>query len=104
MKKEVLADMEPINWWESKRLLYNLSLIIGAFIAYLVTCTSSREFSIVLSIIWFFGANVFYTMSWSFELLFFKFYGKYPFNEAKRKVLFVIGTLFSIWWTALGLQ
>lgn len=104
LKKEEIVDIKPKNWWESKRLLYNLALIVGAFFAYLITCTSSREFSLVDSIIWFFGANLFYTMSWVFELLFYKFYGKYPFNRTSRKTIIVLGTLFSIWWTCLGLQ
>lgn len=104
MKKEEIVDIEPLNWWESKRLLYNLALLVGAFLAYAITGTSSKEFSVVLSIIWFFGANVFYTMSWSFEILFFKFFRKYPFNKTTRKILIVIGSLFSIWWTTLGLQ
>jgi hypothetical protein len=99
-----MGDIEPLNWWESKRLIYNLALLGGAFLAYLIISTSSRELSFMSLLVWLFGANVFYTMSWAFELLFYKFFKRYPFNKASRKVIFVLGTLFSIWWTNIGLQ
>ena len=104
LNKEKIVDIEPLNWWESKRLIYNLALLVGAFLAYLIISTSSREFSFVALIIWIFGANVFYTMSWAFELLFYNFSKKYPFNDTSRKIIIVIGTLFSIWWTCISLQ
>jgi len=104
LKNEDIKDIEPLNWWESKRLFYNLALLIGVFLAYLITSTSTQEFSIVESIIWIAGANIFYTMSWSFELLFFKIFRKYPFNKTMRKTIFVIGSLFSIWWININLQ
>lgn len=104
MKKETMVDIQPLNWWESKRLIYNLAILVGAFMAYLIISTSSRELSIVEVLIWIFGANVFYTMSWAFELIFYKFFKTYPFNKTFRKIIFVLGTLFSIWWTCIGLQ
>jgi len=104
LKKEKQIDIEPLNWWESKRLIYNLAVLLGAFMAYLIISTSSRELLFVDVIIWLFGANVFYTMSWAFEMLFNKLFKTYPLNKVTRKVIFVLGTIFSIWWTCIGLQ
>jgi len=104
LKKEKTLDFEPLNWWESKRLIYNLALLFGAFLAYLIISTSSRELSFTAVLIWLFGANVFYTMSWAIEFFFFKFFKTYPFNRTTRRIIFVIGALFSGWWTCIGLQ
>ena len=99
-----MVEIEPLNWWESKRLIYNLALLAGAFLAHLILSTGSQEFSYATLIWWLFGANVFYTMSWAFEILFNKIFKTYPFNKTTRKIIFIIGTLFSLWWTNLGLQ
>jgi len=104
LKKAKIVDIEPLNWWESKRLIYNLGLLFGAFLAYLIVSTSSREFTFLILITWLLGANIFYTMSWAFELIFYKLFKIYPFSKTWRKIIFIFGTLFSILWTNWGLQ
>ena len=58
---------------------------------------------IFLALIWIFGANVFYTMSWAAEILIYKHLGRFVLNNNVRTILYCIGLIFSMIWTYLGI-
>ena len=71
--------LEIVHWWEKLRVIYNLFLLF-AFIMLAVMMGESTlihwEKVIFLMLYWFFGANVFYTMSWASEILIIKYLGR----------------------------
>jgi len=103
MQTDSAKKNEPLNWWESKRPYFNLFVLISIGVVHLRNTTSTQELSIIDSLIWLFGANIFYTMSWVFELLFFRLFDKYPINKTLRYSLLIVGILFSMWWTLRAL-
>ncbi len=93
---------KAIVWWEKKRIAFNIILLCAISLSgFLLGLFNHPEF-LMVSIIWIFGANVFYTMSWASELLLKYYFRKDGFNEISRKSLFVLGSIFSIFWTLLN--
>ncbi len=95
--------MDVIRWWEKKRLVYNIIVILAEI---MMTISMSHgvyyhgiPYLLFGSAIFTFFANVSYTSGWSIELL-----GKYYFpnleiNETHRIVFFTLGSLFSVFVT-----
>lgn len=94
---------DPINWWEKKRLIYNAALILAFIIIYMKHNNSSLQLDLMDAMIWLIGANLFYTLSWAFEVLYIRKFNKALLNNTTRYAVFIIGTLFSMWWTDLHL-
>lgn len=99
--------VERRQWWWSKRLKYNLGLIISGFIAFMLYCilgqaiiAPKEEFEVTLFTIFFQGfgylimiciANVLYTLGWFIDMLF------NPANSQRfRENLFRLGYWFSV--------
>ncbi len=69
-----MSDLiETIKWWEKKRLIYTIITALGGLFVILIkdevpnSYSSTADFGAFLILL--FGANIFYTMSWSSELL-----------------------------------
>lgn len=58
---------------------------------------------IINAIVFVFGANLFYTLSWISGMLYYYYHDKkYISNTTKRWMLFILGTLFSLMWTSFN--
>jgi len=99
-----LIDLEPINWWESKRTFFNITLILTIFIFYKSYSLTPWEFSEFSALVWIFGANLFYSLSWAFEIYFFRLFKRFPFNRAARISLLIMGIIFSMSWTMINFE
>lgn len=95
------------QWWWSKRLKYNIGLIISGFVAFMLYCLLGEaiiapkgEFEVTLFTIFFQGcaymimifiANILYTLGWLADILF------NPANSQRfRENLFRLGYWFSV--------
>ncbi len=88
------------TWWESKRLAYNLIMIILFTFIYLVVDFKYNLYDIVyvlsFSILHLIIANVLYTFGWLSQLLIkFLTNDRYDLDSIKE-YLYIIGVLFSI--------
>ncbi len=93
---------KSIRWWERKRLLYNVFPLLGGLLVPFLRSDVPNGISTLspfLIILFFlFGANIFYTLGWATELLL-QYYFKIPlWGNGIRRILFVLGTLFSFLW------
>lgn len=62
--------------------------------------TINGELNIILnSILFIFGANIFYTLGWATEVVFLRAYKIDRFSNIMRWILFLIGTFISLIWT-----
>lgn len=99
---------KTIRWWERKRLLYNAFPLIGGLLVPLLRSevpngVSNLSEFLVLPI-FIFGANLFYTFGWASEVLL-NYYFKLPsWGKGLRRVLFVLGCLFSFYWMFVALR
>lgn len=92
--------MEVVQWWEKRRLLYNV--IVGLMGSLVVFVALQRYYyvsfsEILLFMILPFGifANVVYLAGWVIEI-FLRYYFKVTLGSTVRQVLFGLGTLLSI--------
>lgn len=92
--------MEVVQWWEKRRLLYNV--IVGLMGSLVVFVALQRYYyvsfsEILLFMILPFGifANVVYLAGWVIEI-FLRYYFKVTLGSTVRQVLFWLGTLLSI--------
>lgn len=98
-----------ILWWEKRRLIYNV-LIIAIFIYcmysywnYPMKTIIGEQQNIINAIVFVFGVNLFYTLSWISRMLYYYYHDKkYISSTTKRWVLFILGTPFSLLWTSLN--
>tara|TARA_R110000850_G_scaffold173492_1_gene299155 strand:+ start:1570 stop:1902 length:333 start_codon:yes stop_codon:yes gene_type:complete len=93
---------QAIRWWERKRLIYNAFPLLGGLLVPLLRSDVPNGISTLspfLIILFFlFGANILYTFGWASEVLL-NYYFKLPFwGKGLRRVLFVLGCLFSFYW------
>ena len=97
--KTEYVEIEVVRWWERKRLLYNALLFGLEIFLMLLYGEETMRFgigrAIILTLITNFIANIFYTAGWVLEI-FISFYFKKRMPSAFKKVLFVLGTLFSL--------
>lgn len=94
-----------LKWWESKRWIFNLAVgLVGILTIY--EGLSRDDFSWIRSDIfgilyWGIGANILYSLGFLLEL-FDWYYLKNKIGIKKiRMILFIIGLLFSCFWTLL---
>lgn len=89
-----------VNWWEKKRVWFNIILAIIGIGLILIISPQYFGFQDVLGIIiWGIGANVFFSLgilSEIFDLYYLK--GRFS-SENFRWFFFIIGTLFSCYYT-----
>lgn len=96
---------EMILWWEKRRLIYN-ALIIGLstyliydFWDYPMRAMKGGAEIIINSIIFIFGANLFYTLGWGIGVIGIRFFKSKGLTNTGRWIVFIIGTIFSLVWT-----
>lgn len=91
-----------MKWWESKRLAYNILVLIFIGIATIVSVKDNYiwDFTDFLSFtVWLIGANIFFSLGTFTELLdWFYFENKIKIYKYKL-FLFTFGTFFSCLWT-----
>jgi hypothetical protein len=91
---------EIINWWEKKRILYNIILIFIELIMCFVIWNGSLRWglgSVVLfSIIFLICANAFYTIGWGLEVLAIYYFKNMNIASNTRLFAFVFGVLLSL--------
>lgn len=88
---------KSIDWWEAKRVYYSIIVVLASFLSFVnfnnsVTYEGNILFDIL---IWVFGANVFYTMSWATEILIYRRKSQIVIHKNLRRGLFILGYLFS---------
>ena len=95
--------IENINWWESKRPVYNLILItLICIILYLFRemAFSYGIFNVtVSSIALLILANIFYSLGWGIAILSNHYFSKYKVLIDTRWSQFIIGVLISVFLT-----
>jgi len=103
MKEDIL---EIIQWWERKRLIYNIVLITisiaGLFLKSEVPNSVLTINSFIVLLIWVIGANAFYCAGWGIEIFIFYYFKIIPLKRY-RIILFAMGILISIIWTWINL-
>lgn len=99
LKKKDIIKSEIIQWWEKKRLLYNLLLfgveILVMFSYWKETIDYGIGNAILTTLINNFIANIFYTAGWILEV-FEIHYLKVKTPVTVRKTLFTLGALFTL--------
>ncbi len=97
-----------IKWWESKRWIFNILIILSLVIAFYFGysevdfCWSSYETIGIIK--WLLGVNLFYSLGILAEL-FDWYYFKNRIGIIKfRLTLFLVGTLFSCLWTYIVIR
>jgi len=95
-----------LEWWEHKRKLYNIVVISTAIIISIIGAVWDKiAFAHVLFdtfevIIWIIGANIFYCLGLSFDLVI-AYYRKKE-SQKIRLFIFSVGLAFSVLWTIVG--
>ena len=100
-RRERTTPMKMVEWWEKKRYLYNIILIVFLIFT-LISLTD--HYGLMLSI---FGAviqaigfvifgNIFYTIGWAGGVLRHYYSSGDPLSNSSRWILFVLGCLFSM--------
>ena len=100
-KKELSIPMEMVNWWEKKRLIYNLIIVpmtiltLALFWKYVGTTISRPAliFDAFWMLVW---CNVLYTSGWVGGILRHHYFKSYPLPSSGRWFLFILGTTFSV--------
>jgi hypothetical protein len=100
-EKQLSIPMEMVNWWEKKRLIYNLIIVpmtvltlvlfwkyVGATISH-----SGLIFDAFWMLVW---CNVLYTSGWVGGILRHHYFKSYPLPSSGRWFLFILGTIFSV--------
>jgi len=103
MDTELARLKEMIVWWEKKRIIYNV-LIIGfsAFCLYTYWSYPTLKMiggqqAILNTLVFIFGANVCYTVSWGSGIINYFFISKnYVSSKRRRWTFFILGTFFFI--------
>jgi len=94
-----------ISWWERRRILYNVALIIAGSFTLLIgyvfghmTFDNPNEFlpPILLFAI---SANLFYTLGWVVEIASNKLITQREITQQAGPILFIAGTCFSLFIT-----
>lgn len=100
-EKEQSIHLKMVDWWEKKRYLYNIILIV--FLILILTSLRgyygfmlSVQAAIIQAIGFVIFGNIFYTIGWAGGILRHYYYSSYPLSYTGRWVLFVLGCLFSI--------
>jgi hypothetical protein len=98
--RQDLLILEMVQWWEKRRLLYNIIVgLVGSLIVFIVLQQHRYiPFSeILLFAILPYGiaANILYLAGWVMELLI-RYYFKITLSSSVRQVLFWLGALISI--------
>lgn len=111
MKKENILDienirreepiiMEIVNWWEKKRLIYNIIIIVLELIMlsmyWEIVEAYSTAHAILGSIVYTIGANVFFSIGWGIEILSLYYFKTTDFLEKTRVLFLVLGIIVSI--------
>ena len=115
MLKENILDSEyldnesneiyaSINWWERKRLIFNLILIGVEILIISFFWRGAIEFGIGNTIFWSIAytiaANIFFSIGWGISVLIDYYNLKFLKNiEKLRMLFFILGILFSIFLT-----
>ncbi|AGC77598.1 hypothetical protein LX97_02210 [Nonlabens dokdonensis] len=106
--KQLNIDLRlKVRWWESKRWIYNLVVLLAGSFSIYETYTlfnySLKLMDIILICIWAIGANIFYSLGTLTEL----FDWHYFHNKIKiyrfRWFFFISGSLFSCLWTSINI-
>jgi hypothetical protein len=100
---------EMIIWWERKRLIYNI-LILGLSIFsmysywdYPMRHIKGSQQIILNSTVFIIVANLFYTLSWISGAFVYYATNKTLISDRKKRwILFILGTIFSLFWTNLN--
>ncbi|PQJ17878.1 hypothetical protein BST94_10055 [Nonlabens xylanidelens] len=97
-----------IKWWESKRWIYNLIILIASFISIYEIITyyhySIKISDLLIVVVWLIGANIFYSLGILTELIdWYYFNNKIKFYRY-RWLFFVSGIVFSFLWTVLNIS
>lgn len=92
--------LPAVRWWERRRFLYNaLLILVEAFIS-LSHFENLKSFGIgsgiFQTIIANLIANVFYSLGWGVEVFAIYYFERIRFNETSRRILYVLGLLFSL--------
>lgn len=108
MKEDILdADLENqedplfigVQWWEKKRLIYNLFLIGTQIIMMLSYSSGTMQYglenAIIDSLFVAVIANGFYCIGWGLEILV-RYYFNYQLEHQYRITCYIIGTGFSV--------
>lgn len=95
-----------VKWWEYKRMVYNISVGISGLLGLLMFWSQVilSEPMFVLTGVFVFGiaANCCYFLGWMIEVLFITFFPRLAANGLEHKgrmILFIIGTIFSVFLT-----
>ncbi len=94
---ETTTDLSIFKWWEKKRILYNISVVISGVFMMLIYAKYVQPFEIILALIWGLITNIAYFSGVIIDLSF-RFYLKIKINPS---FLFYIGLIFSILFTLL---
>ena len=89
-----------VRWWERRRLLYNVLLFGVEFFVSISHYKNLLAFGVVSGIIQTIIvniiANAFYSMGWGVEVLATYYFEHIKFTETSRRILYVLGLLFSL--------
>ncbi|MEN0049729.1 MAG: hypothetical protein AAF806_21895 [Bacteroidota bacterium] len=94
-----------IEWWESKRSIYNF-IVIGIAIGTMIFMwEGTKNFGFSSAIFWtllyLISANVFFSSGWGIEVLASYYLKKEWQMERYRRILLIFGTLFSAFLTLI---
>jgi hypothetical protein len=111
MKEQELLDdgfddenanlLDAVQWWEKKRILYNILLFSLELLLVGIYWDGMMLFGIGSAIIGIIShnivANMFYTIGWGIEILFLYYFKIKSFGNV-RFALYIMGVLFSFLW------
>lgn len=95
--------LDAVEWWENKRLRYTMILFSVELLVMIVYWEGTLGFgigySIFLTLLYNIVANIFYTAGWAIEVWVLYYYKIKSFGDSVRLLLYLIGVVFSIYWT-----
>ena len=101
---------EMILWWERKRWIYNLVLVLAIgsqlfqFSDNPVRAIVERGHILPMTVAFIVAANLFYTLGWGFGALFYYLFKLKGLTNGFRWAVFVVGILFSLLVTSFFLM
>lgn len=94
-----------IEWWESKRLIYNFivaSIAIGIMIfMWRGTVNFGIFYALFWTLLYLISVNVFFSSGWGIEILSSYYFKKGFYLEQYRILILILGTLFSVFITLI---
>lgn len=98
---EPTTAMEMVQWWEKRRLIYNVIIVPGTMLIlwsmwkYVGNIMDVDE--VIMGSIWgIVACNMFYTSAWVGGILRIHYFGGSALSSVSRWVLFSLGTLFTL--------